>query len=338
MKKSDALGASATFDAVSQPISSRAASFARYAGQGDDPAPVSGVEAHATSPRLAVTQLAHNPFNPREELKAVEDMADSLTARGIIQPLTVVTRAAFLSAHPGHDTELGSATHVVVDGNRRLAGANLAGLDDVPVHIDNSLAESADTLLETALTAAIQHESLDPLDEAKALERLVEVHGSQRAVARALGKSSPWVTQRLALLKLTPDLQQAVEDKSLPVAVARTVGQLPPQQQQRAADEALTARAERQQRRRGQGANAVSTSAPREPATGAPSATDGDEQSNEARSTTTDVDLPTPRKAVVKMPWLDGEKVADIVIEKMGEEQREVLLQRLIAARTVSGA
>ncbi|MFD7616170.1 ParB/RepB/Spo0J family partition protein [Streptomyces sp. NPDC059802] len=253
MKKSDALGASATFDAVSQPISSRAASFARYAGQGDDPAPTIGAEAQITSPRLAVTQLSHNPFNPREELRAVEDMADSLTARGVIQPLTVVTRAAFLSAHPGHDTELGSATHVVVDGNRRLAGAKLAGLDDVPVHIDNSLADSADTLLETALTAAIQHESLDPLDEAKALERLVEVHGSQRAVARALGKSSPWVTQRLALLKLTPDLQQAVEDKSLPVEVARNVGRLPPQQQQRAADEALTARAERQQRRRGGG-------------------------------------------------------------------------------------
>ncbi|MEV7856416.1 ParB/RepB/Spo0J family partition protein [Streptomyces sp. NPDC088183] len=354
MKKSDALGASATFDAVSQPLSSRAASFARYAGQGGDSAPAPSTEAQTTSPRLAVTQLAHNPFNPREELKAVEDMADSLTARGVIQPLTVVTRAAFLSAHPGHDAELGSATHVVVDGNRRLAGANQAGLDDVPVHIDNSLAESADTLLETALTAAIQHESLDPLDEAKALARLVEVHGSQRAVARALGKSSPWVTQRLALLKLTPDLQQAVEDKSLPVEVARNVGQLPPQQQHRAADEALTARAERQQRRRGRGANAVSTpttntaaepgangvstSAAREPDTSTPSTSGGTEQSTAAGTTTTDADLPAPRKAVVKMPWLDGEKVADIVIEKMGEEQREVLLQRLIAARTASGA
>ncbi|MGW1089639.1 hypothetical protein ACWD4L_25780 [Streptomyces sp. NPDC002596] len=53
--------------------------------------------------------------------------------------------------------------------------------------------------------SAFQDESLDPLDEAKALLRFVEVHGSQRAVARALGKSSPWVTQRIALLKLTPE-------------------------------------------------------------------------------------------------------------------------------------
>ncbi|GAA3126408.1 hypothetical protein GCM10020254_87300 [Streptomyces goshikiensis] len=151
-----------------------------------------------------------------------------MASRGIIQPLTVVTRLAFLDAHPGQ-SELGRAAFVVVDGNRRLAAARLAGLDDVPVHVDDSLAESADILLETALTAAVQHESLDPLDEAKALARLVEVHGSQRAVARALGKSSPWVTQRIALLKLTPELQAAVEDRSLPVEIARNVGQLPAQ-------------------------------------------------------------------------------------------------------------
>ncbi|MFD5634817.1 ParB/RepB/Spo0J family partition protein [Streptomyces sp. NPDC127077] len=124
------------------------------------------------------------------------------------------------------------------------AGAKLAGLDDVPIHIEDTLADDADALLETALTAAVQHEDLEPLDEAKALERLVEVHGSQRAVARALGKSSSWVTQRLALLKLTPELQLAVEEKVLPVEIARTVGQLPEQQQQGAADDALAQRAE----------------------------------------------------------------------------------------------
>jgi ParB family transcriptional regulator, chromosome partitioning protein len=351
MRKADALGASATFDAVAHPISSRAASFARYAGQGDEAAPATGSDSLTSSPRLPVAQIAHNPFNPREELKAVEDMADSLTARGVIQPLTVVTRAAFLNAHPGHEDDLGPAAYVVVDGNRRLAGANMAGLDDVPVHIDDSLAENADALLETALTAAIQHENLDPLDEAKALQRLVEVHGSQRAVARALGKSSPWVTQRIALLKLTPELQEAVENKSLPVEVARNVGQLPAQQQQHAAAEALTARAERKSQRRGRGANAVSTP------TAAPTAHSGANGVSTMASTegttidaqtppvaletgeletTVGPDLPVPSKKVIKMPWLDGEKVADIVIEKMGEKQREILLKRLIAARTTT--
>lgn len=241
MSKADALGGSATFDAVAQPMSSRAASFAAFAGQ-STAAPAAA--ATHSSLRVAVDQLAPNPYNPRATLAAIEEMADSLTSKGIIQPLTIVTREAFLAAHPDHAQDLASAEYVVVDGNRRLAGAKLAGLDEVPVHVDDALAHDADTLLETALIAAVQHEDLEPLDEAKALERLVQVHGSQRAVARALGKSSGWVTQRLALLKLTPELKQALEDKALPVKIARTVGQLPEQQQQSAAEEALAQRAQ----------------------------------------------------------------------------------------------
>ncbi|MFI1169328.1 ParB/RepB/Spo0J family partition protein [Streptomyces sp. NPDC020801] len=256
MKKSDALGGSATFDAVAQPMSSRAASFAAFSGQTTTaPAVTQG------SLRVPVAQLAPNPYNPRATLAAIEEMADSLTSKGIIQPLTIVTREAFLAAHPDHTQDLASAVYVVVDGNRRLAGAKLAGLDDVPVHVDDTLAHDADTLLETALIAAVQHEDLEPLDEAKALERLVQVHGSQRAVARALGKSSGWVTQRLALLKLTPELKQALEDKTLPVKVARTVGQLPEQQQQSAAEEALAQRAKQkaESSRKPKGAYPVST-------------------------------------------------------------------------------
>ncbi|MCX4581262.1 ParB/RepB/Spo0J family partition protein [Streptomyces sp. NBC_01571] len=242
MSKADALGGSATFDAVTQPMSSRAASFAAFAGQSGPP-PAEPLEVPRESPRVSVGRLAPNPYNPRVTLAAIEEMADSLASRGIIQPLTVVSRDAFLSAHPDHAQDIAKAEYVVIDGNRRLAGANLAGLDDLPVYVDDSLACDADTILETALTAAVQHEDLEPLDEARALQRLVEVHGSQRAVARSLGKSSGWVTQRLALLNLTPELKQAVSEKSLPLDIARTVGQLPEQQQQNAADEVLKERA-----------------------------------------------------------------------------------------------
>src|SRR5690606_1070278 len=98
MSKADALGGSATFDAVAQPMSSRAASFAAFAGQA--PAPPAGpTAAHNETPRVPVDQLAPNPYNPRATLAAIEEMADSLTGKGIIQPLTVVTRDAFLAAH-----------------------------------------------------------------------------------------------------------------------------------------------------------------------------------------------------------------------------------------------
>ncbi|MFF4448285.1 ParB/RepB/Spo0J family partition protein [Streptomyces sp. NPDC001502] len=359
MSKADMLGDSPTFNAVAQPMSSRAASFARFSGQ-DGPAAEQPATGRTGTLRVAVDTLAHNPYNPREELKSVDDLADSLTARGVIQPLTVVTRQAFLAAHPGHEDGLGEAAYIVVDGNRRLAASNLAGLDDVPVHVDDSLAQDADTLLETALTAAVQHENLDPLDEAKALQRLVHVHGSQRAVARALGKSSPWVTQRLALLKLTPELQEAVEDRSLPVEIARNVGQLPAQQQQSAAEEALAKRAAAKQRKQAgptganavstppsvelheqaaASANAVSTPAPAPAPAPAPVGDTGDssrfeEEPDDQTTAAPAADEPhlVDILKLPRVPWHDGNGVADLIFEKMDEAQREVLLERLLAA------
>ncbi|WP_051796620.1 ParB/RepB/Spo0J family partition protein [Streptomyces sp. NRRL S-87] len=344
MSKADMLGESATFDAVAQPISSRAAAFARF--NQSEPQEAAVPAAAAQIGRFPVAVLAHNPYNPREELKEVEDLADSLAARGVIQPLTVVSRSAFLSAHPEFEGTLAGAEYIVVDGNRRLAAANLAGLDDVPVHLDDSFAESADTLLETALIAAVQHEDLSPMDEAKALERLVEVHGSQRAVARALGKSSSWVTQRMALLKLTPELQQAVEEKTLPVDVARKVGQLPGEKQQAAAD---AARNERKQSKKNRAAYDVSASVPpaRHPESQAADDDTGPRTRDRpqppasgATAVPEEADAPALSEShwmrdirkLPKVPWHDGNGVADLVFEKMDVEQRTVLLERLLAA------
>ncbi|MEU6055357.1 ParB/RepB/Spo0J family partition protein [Streptomyces xanthochromogenes] len=342
MSKADSLGGSPTFDAVAQPLSSRAASFARYSGQAEEPVQAAVAVATSGTSRVELARLSHNPFNPREELKAIEEMADSLTTRGIIQPLTVVTRQAFLTAHPGREADLGTAEFVVVDGNRRLAGATMAGLDEVPVHIDDALADDPDTLLETALIAAVQHEDLDPLDEAKALQRLIQVHGSQRAVARALGKSSGWVTQRMALLKLTPELQQAVEDKTLPVEVARSVGKLPAQQQQHAVQDAMAKRKQRKDDKP-RGAYAVSTPGPESgsPAEGAygvstPAALVAPSTAGSPLPGVDTRQAPEAPRKVVKMPWQDGDAVADIVIEKMDEAQRERLIQRLVDERTTT--
>ncbi|MFK0224051.1 ParB/RepB/Spo0J family partition protein [Streptomyces vinaceus] len=365
MSKADMLGDSATFDAVTQPMSSRAAAFARFSGQ--DNAEVTEQPARATEGmRLAVASLAHNPFNPREELKDIEDLADSLAARGLIQPVAVVTRQAFLTAHPDHEQSIGDAAYVVVDGNRRLAAAVMAGLDDLPAHLDDSLAEDADVLLENALVAAIHNKDLEPIEQARALEKLVAKHGSQRQVAKALHKSSGWVTQRLALLKLTPELQQAVEAKTLPVEVARQVGQLPQQQQHGAAEEALASRAAAKSRRmiesapsggayavstppqedhmqatearpvRGlpqhdRSAGAQATSAPQHPAgerqvaAPAPAATVAKATVLEAPGT---AQQEAPTATVV--PWHDGIAVMDLALAELSPEQRSRLLHRYI--------
>ncbi|MEU1078226.1 ParB/RepB/Spo0J family partition protein [Streptomyces sp. NPDC005878] len=374
--KAERLRGSSAFGAARRANSERARAFAEATGAGHSrsPEPVGTL-------RVPLAQLAHNPGNPRASLKAVAEMAESILVRDVLQPLTVVTREAFLAVNESAEDHeaIGTAAYVVIDGNRRLAGAKQAGVDDVPVHVDDSLAESAETILEAALIAAVQHEDLEPIDEARALQKLVEKHGSQRAVCRAIGKSSGFVTQRLALLTLTPELKQAVEDKEVPVRIARAVGKLPEQQQRPEVDRLLQEEEDRKRKAKAKdspvadprGAYPVSTPAEPDQAKsqgdGAPSArTEGaypvstsaepsHEELDSAESRVPDhgsaYPVSTPasnavslapdaaeapaevvRRPVVKMPWHDGDEVAQIVLTRMDRDQLGVLVKRLASA------
>ncbi|MFJ9026498.1 ParB/RepB/Spo0J family partition protein [Streptomyces sp. NPDC102259] len=193
--------------------------------------------------------LAANPFNPRDELTEIEETAESLRVKQI-QPVTVVRRAAFLTAHPGQEAKLGeTAEYVVIDGNRRLAAAKLAGLPELRIDVNDDLAATAADIVESALIANIHRVDVPPLDQAKAIQELVKVHGSQGEVARRLGKTPPWVSQRLALLELTPELQEQVEAGELKVEPARRIGRLPKEEQAGEAQKAIAAAKTPRQRR-----------------------------------------------------------------------------------------
>ncbi|MFG2877490.1 ParB/RepB/Spo0J family partition protein [Streptomyces sp. NPDC048337] len=232
--KADKLGVSASF-ARAQPagVSSRRAAIAEATG-----APTSGVIPPSEVP---IEALAHNPFNLREDLTELDELAASLTARGQLQPLAVATRMAFMEAHPGATDGLGRAPYVVIDGNRRLAAAHLAGLKTIQIHVNDALAASSSDILESALIANIHRVDVAPMDQARALQELVDVHGSQAQVAKRLGKTPAWVSQRLTLLNLTPTLQDKVESGELKVEPARRIGRLPQEAQQAAAEETINA-------------------------------------------------------------------------------------------------
>lgn len=231
--KADKLGVSASF-ARAQPVgvSSRRAAIAEATG-----APTSGVVPPSEVP---IEALAHNPFNLREDLTEIDELAQSLVSRGQLQPLAVATRMAFMEAHPGQTDSLGRAPYVVIDGNRRLAAAHLAGLKTIQIHVNDSLATSAADILESALIANVHRVDVAPMDQARALQELVEVHGSQAAVAKRLGKTGAWVSQRLSLLNLTPALQDKVESGELKVEPARRIGRLPQEAQEAAAEETIS--------------------------------------------------------------------------------------------------
>ncbi|WP_330335575.1 ParB/RepB/Spo0J family partition protein (plasmid) [Streptomyces sp. NBC_00536] len=268
MSKADKLGVSASF-ARAQPagVSSRRAAIAEATG-----APTSGVVPPSEVP---IEALAHNPFNLREDLTEIDELAQSLLSRGQLQPLAVATRMAFMEAHPGQTDGLGRAPYVVIDGNRRLAAAQLAGLKTMHIHVNDALSTSAADILESALIANVHRVDVAPMDQARALQELVDVHGSQAQVAKRLGKTPAWVSQRLTLLNLTPTLQEKVDTGELKVEPARRIGRLPQESQAAAAEETINAVNPPRQRTRPtpptvNGVNAVNATPPPAPPTAPP--------------------------------------------------------------------
>lgn len=89
---------------------------------------------------------------------------------------------------------------------------------------------TSEELLASALVANIHRQDLEELDEARALQRLLAVHGSQHALAKRLYRSQGWGSQRLALLNLTPKLQARIGEE--PIDLLRAVGNRPQEEQE----------------------------------------------------------------------------------------------------------
>ncbi|WP_327180363.1 ParB/RepB/Spo0J family partition protein (plasmid) [Streptomyces sp. NBC_01335] len=283
---------------------------------------------------VPLASLAHNPFNPREELTEIAETAASLLERGQIQPVTVVRRAAFLQAHPGEEDVLGEAEYVVIDGNRRLAAASEAGLDELRIDVHDALAATDADILESALIANVHRVDVAPLDQANALRQLVGVHGSQGKVAKRLGKTPAWVSQRLALLELTPDLKKKVETGELKVEPARRIGRLPKGKQAAEAKKAIDAPKAPRQRKHAPAANVSPTvNAVNTPAGAKGEETKADETVNAVNTEAAEVPQGLVLDASVSPSELvdalvaflapaDLSSVAELLLDRIGDSDR----------------
>jgi ParB family chromosome partitioning protein len=172
-----------------------------------------------TSPpsKLPIEAIHPNPMQPRVvfQPERLEELAASIRANGIIQPL-IVRR---------HDTQF-----QLVAGERRWRAAKLAGLKDVPVVIQ----EIADPLLlELALIENIQREDLNAIETARAYERLGRDLGlSQEEIGRRTGKDRTSITNALRLLKLPPEVQLLLAEHRLSMGHARAILGLPTAEEQ----------------------------------------------------------------------------------------------------------
>lgn len=159
---------------------------------------------------LPVEYLQRGKYQPRRDMsqEALQDLANSIKAQGIIQP--VVVRP--LSKNNSYE---------IIAGERRWRAAQIAGLAEVPVIIKHVSDEAA---IAMALIENIQREDLNPIEEALALQQLQqEFELTQQEVANAVGKSRTAVTNLLRLMSLQDDVKTMLEHGDLEMGHARAL-------------------------------------------------------------------------------------------------------------------
>ncbi|MFC9892583.1 ParB/RepB/Spo0J family partition protein [Nocardia sp. NPDC127579] len=194
------------------------------------PAPwTAAVLKSAPSNTAPLADLVANPRNPREGERNLEDLESIAEIQ--LQPALAVTRAAYLALWPEDEPELGTAKLVIINGCRRLAAAQKYGRDTLEFVVKDEVAASRASLRTAAIRENVERENLDVIEEARAVEALVADSGTAAAAAAALGKTEAWVSQRRALLKLTPQLQQKLRAGELAIRVARSLALVPAEEQ-----------------------------------------------------------------------------------------------------------
>ena len=190
----------------------------------DGRGPYALVERGGQSIRL--TQLALNPFNKRilgARPDAVAELAESMRVNGQLQPCAVVTRAAFRRAFPDDDAQLGRAAFVQVAGARRYLAAQQLGWDALEAVVKDDLASSPLRFLSATAAENLDRRDFDPVEEAEQVHLVVAAAGSGQAAAEHLHRSPGWITQRLNLLKLAPELHTALRAGDIPLRDVRTL-------------------------------------------------------------------------------------------------------------------
>src|SRR3990167_784279 len=175
---------------------------------------------------LSIAALQRGKYQPRREIDpaTLEELANSIRKQGILQPLVV-------RPLPNHRYE-------IIAGERRWRAAQLAGLTEVPVIVRNIPDEAA---IAIALIENIQRENLNPIEEAFALQRLIDEFGlTHQEVADAVSKSRVSVTNLLRLLVLPAEIRKMLEHRQLEMGHARTLITLPESIQLEAAQLIMT--------------------------------------------------------------------------------------------------
>ena len=170
-------------------------------------------EAQGSAATLSVNEITPNRAQPRKifDEEALAELAQSITSHGVLQPLLV--------------RPLADGTYQLIAGERRWRTSRMAGLTEVPVVIREMSDSEA---MELALVENLQREDLNPIEEARGFQLLMETYAlTQEQAAERVGKSRPAVANALRLLALPEEVLTLVESGALSAGHARTLLALP---------------------------------------------------------------------------------------------------------------
>lgn len=155
-----------------------------------------------------VQRIRANPYQPRQkfEMDKLVELADSIRSKGILQPLIV---------KQDHDQ------YVLILGERRLRAAKIAGIEKVPVIIKEVTEQD---MLEMAVLENVQREELSSIEEASAYNQLItDFKIPSKVLAQKIGKSEPYISNKIRLLKLSPEIQRALVQGEITEGHARAL-------------------------------------------------------------------------------------------------------------------
>ncbi|MDP9727896.1 ParB family chromosome partitioning protein [Alicyclobacillus tengchongensis] len=166
---------------------------------------------------IDVHSIVSNPYQPRTvfDERAIEELARTIHTHGIIQPIVVRKK---------------SGGYELIAGERRWRAVKLLGWTTIPAIVrDMNDAQTASA----ALIENLQREGLTPIEEAVAYQQLLELHGlTQESLAQRLGKGQSTIANKLRLLHLPSDVQQALLSRQITERHARALLALPSEELQ----------------------------------------------------------------------------------------------------------
>ena len=165
---------------------------------------------------ISITDIQKNPYQPRKEFdrEKLDELAQSIKENGVIQPI-IVRQSPVIG-------------YEILAGERRYRASLLAGLRSIPAVIKQL---SDQEMMVQSIIENLQRENLNPIEEARAYESLVEKGFTHAEIADKMGKSRPYISNSIRLLSLPEQILSEVENGKLSQAHARSLVGLNKEQQ-----------------------------------------------------------------------------------------------------------